>query len=61
MTDEREPAISLEDHELDELDQFLRAHARENEGDLLLDGVHGLLTVLAIGPDPALPDEWLPE
>ena len=61
MTDEREPAISLEDHELEELDQFLRAHARENEPDLLLDGVHGLLTVLAIGPDPALPDEWLPE
>lgn len=60
MTD-REPAISLEDDELEELDQFLRAHARENESDLLLDGVHGFLTVLAIGPDPALPDEWLPE
>ncbi|UXI68435.1 YecA family protein [Tahibacter amnicola] len=58
---ERENAVSLEDHELEELDQFLRAHAREDEPDLLLDGVHGLLTVLAIGPDPALPDEWLPE
>lgn len=58
---ERETPVTLEDHELDELDQFLRAHARENEADLLLDGVHGLLTVLAIGPDPALPDEWLPE
>ena len=58
---EREVTPSLEDHELDELDQFLRAHARENEADLLLDGVHGLLTLLAIGPDPALPDEWLPE
>ncbi|MEO8672262.1 MAG: YecA family protein [Tahibacter sp.] len=58
---ERDPAISLEDHELEELDQFLRAQAREEEDDLLLDGVHGLLTLLAIGPEPALPDEWLPE
>lgn len=58
MSDADWPA-SLADSELEELDQFLRAHAGENH--LLLDGVHGLLTSLAIGPTPALPDEWLPE
>ena len=57
MTDE----ISLRDDELEELDQFLRRQARDDEPDLLLDGVHGLLTALAVGPEPALPDEWLPE
>ena len=49
----------LDDIELDELDQFLRAHAGEES--LLLDGVHGLLTANAIGPQPAGPEEWLPE
>ena len=53
--------IFLRDDELEELDQFLRTHARDNEADLLLDGVHGLLTALAVGPETALPDEWLPE
>jgi uncharacterized protein len=52
------PAI-LEDSELEELDQFLRAHV--SDGDLMLDGVHGLLTAAGIGPDPILPEEWLPE
>ena len=47
------------DSELEELDQFLRAHAGDE--DMLLDGVHGFLTALAIGPAPAKPDEWLPE
>lgn len=47
------------DGELEELDRFLRSHAQEE--DLLLDGVHGFLTALAIGPVPAKPDEWLPE
>lgn len=51
--------VSPTDHELEELDQFLRAHA--NGEDLLLDGVHGFLTALAIGPIPAKPEEWLPE
>jgi uncharacterized protein len=51
--------ISPSDTELEELDQFLRAHGTEE--DLLLDGVHGFLTALAIGPAPAKPDEWLPE
>jgi uncharacterized protein len=49
----------LDDMELDELDRFLRAHAGEES--LLLDGVHGLLSANAIGPQPAGPEEWLPE
>ena len=50
---------SLADIELEELDQYLRAHAGEDH--LLLDGVHGFLTSLTIGPSPATPEEWLPE
>ena len=50
---------SPSDEDLEELDQFLRA--RSGDDDLLLDGVHGFLTALAIGPVPAKPDEWLPE
>ena len=50
---------SLDDSELDELDRYLRAHA---EGDhLLLDGVHGLLSALAVGPILVTPEDWLPE
>ena len=51
--------VSPSDSELEELDQFLRAHASDE--DMLLDGVHGFLTALAIGPAPAKPEEWLPE
>jgi len=50
---------SLGDDELDELDQYLRGHVGED--DLLLDGVHGLLSALAVGPVQVLPEEWLPE
>jgi uncharacterized protein len=50
---------SLDDKELDELDTYLRAHAQDAH--LLLDGVHGLLSALAVGPMRVLPDEWLPE
>lgn len=50
---------SLTNSELDELDRYLRTTA--THGDLLLDGVHGLLTALTVGPEPAPPDEWLPE
>ncbi len=50
----------LDDADLEALDRFLRAHGGED--DLLLDGVHGLLTAISIGPQSAaLPDEWLPE
>lgn len=58
MSESEWPA-SLADSELEELDQYLRAHAKEEH--LLLDGVHGLLTSLAIGPAPPKPDEWLTE
>ena len=51
--------VSPSDSELEELDQFLRLHAGDD--DLLLDGVHGFLTALAIGPLPPKPEEWLPE
>lgn len=50
---------SLDDNELDELDRYLRVHT--GEGDLLLDGVHGMLTALAVGPLLVLPEEWLHE
>jgi uncharacterized protein len=50
---------ALDEADLEALDHFLRAHAGED--DLLLDGVHGLLTAIGIGPQPAAPDEWLPE
>jgi len=54
--------FSLTDAELDELDHFLREQVVEDDQEiLLLDGVHGLLTALAVGPQPAQPDEWLPE
>ena len=39
---------SLDDKELEELDTYLRAHG--GEGDLMLDGVHGLLSAVAVGP-----------
>jgi uncharacterized protein len=50
---------ALDEADLEALDRFLRAHAGED--DLLLDGVHGLLTAIGIGPQSAVPDEWLPE
>lgn len=53
------PILSPEDYELDRLDDFLRERAANDS--LLLDGVHGLLTALAVGPAPAQPDEWLPQ
>lgn len=59
MTAKTEWPSSLDDTELDELDRYLRAHTGEDA--LLLDGVHGLLSALAVGPLPILPDEWLPE
>ncbi|MDE1898242.1 MAG: YecA family protein [Xanthomonadaceae bacterium] len=59
MNDPHPTAAPLHDDELDELDDFLRAQIAEDR--LMLDGVHGLLTALAVGPEPAKPDEWLPE
>jgi uncharacterized protein len=51
----------IDDAELEVLDHYLRGHAPDSDETMLLDGVHGMLTALAIGPDPALPEEWLPE
>ncbi len=59
MTTKTEWPSSLDDNELEELDRYLRAHTGED--DLLLDGVHGLLSALAVGPLLVLPEEWLPE
>lgn len=59
MTDQDVEILPPDEGELGQLDLFLRAEAASDS--LLLDGVHGLLTALAIGPEPALPDEWLPE
>jgi uncharacterized protein len=59
MTAKAEWPSSLDDTELDELDRYLRAHTGDDA--LLLDGVHGLLSALAVGPLAVLPDEWLPE
>lgn len=61
MSASSEPQGSLPDNELERLDRFLRGYAERSGEGLLLDGVHGLLTALAIGPEPALPEEWLPE
>ncbi len=59
MTAKTEWPSSLDETELQELDRYLRNHSAQ--GALLLDGVHGLLSALAVGPLPVLPDEWLPE
>lgn len=50
---------SLDDKELEELDIFLRKHG--GDGDLMLDGVHGLLSSIAVGPLEVKPEEWLHE
>ena len=49
----------LDDAELEELHQLLSGHGGDD--DLLLDGVHGLLTAIIIGPDAVAVDEWLPQ
>ena len=49
----------LDDAELEDLHQLLSEHGGED--DLLLDGVHGLLTAISIGPEPVPVEEWLPQ
>ena len=59
MIENEAPLLPPDDLELDQLDLYLRHAAAQDS--LLLDGVHGLLTALAVGPEPALPEEWLPQ
>lgn len=47
----------LEEHEYDELGALL--DARLTESGLQLDGLQGLITAVAIGPEPVPPDEWM--
>jgi len=53
-----EPSVSFDEHDIHELDEFLAE--LQNDDALHLDGVHGLLTALAIGPEAVGPEEWLP-
>lgn len=48
----------LDASELDELHDYLVAHAGPDG--LMLDGVHGLLSALVAGPEPVTASEWLP-
>ena len=61
MSKKNEWPSSLTDNELDELDCYLRTQAGAGEGRLFLDGVHGMLSALTVGPLKILPEEWLPE
>ena len=51
-------AESLDNEELDELHDAL--YARNGEDGPLLDGLHGLITALLVGPQPVPSEEWLP-
>src|SRR5690348_12152393 len=57
------PAIReiVDDAALEVLDRYLRRHAHDPAETMLPDGVHGTLTALAVGADPALAEEGLPE
>lgn len=53
-----ELAESLDSTELDELHDAL--YARNGEDGPLLDGLHGLITAILVGPQPVPSDLWLP-
>ncbi len=53
----QDPDVPLEEEEFDALGEQLAARAGD-EG-LLLDGVHGLLTALGIGPGEVAAQQWL--
>lgn len=54
-----EPAsLLLDEHDIAELDELLAA--LRNDDALHLDGAHGLLSALAVGPEPVPSEEWLP-
>ena len=48
----------LDDDELDALHEQLVSRAEDDS--LVLDGVHGLVTAVAIGPEAVSPSEWMP-
>ena len=48
----------LDDDELDALHELLVSRAEDDS--LVLDGVHGLVTAVAIGPEAVAPSEWMP-
>jgi uncharacterized protein len=48
----------LDDDELDLLHESLLARAEDDS--LVLDGVHGLISSVAIGPEAVAPSEWMP-
>ena len=47
----------LEEQEYDELGELL--DARAGESGFQLDALHGMLTAIAVGPEPVPPDEWM--
>lgn len=53
-----ELTIPLEEGELDELQELLVGNGEREV--MLLDGVQGLITAVAIGPVQVPPDEWMP-
>jgi uncharacterized protein len=48
---------ALDDAELDELHDILAS--RDNGSGLLLDGVHGLISAVVIGPELIKPHDWM--
>ncbi|HET9484093.1 MAG TPA: YecA family protein [Xanthomonadales bacterium] len=49
----------LDEAEYEELGEILQSRG---DGDgMLLDALHGLITAIAIGPEPVPPDEWMPQ
>jgi uncharacterized protein len=54
-----EPSANvLDEHDIAELDELLAQ--LKNEDALHLDGAHGLLSALAVSPEPVALEEWLP-
>ena len=50
----------LGEAEYEELGDLLAQRATGDDS-LLLDGLHGLVTAVSIGPEPVAPDEWMPQ
>lgn len=58
MTEELPESRLLDDQDIAELDELLAQ--LKNEDALRLDGAHGLLTALAVGPERVPAERWLP-